>query len=534
MDPIDLHFPSAGIDVSLAFEKQPNRPVRQDKYARTTPVGINVRATDHVGRLIGGSRIGLEKYLALRPGDVEYITQSLDILVATGVNDPGGGTVQPSQSGRLVLLVAVSQGNVYTCPAGGTVWTAAINSTGETPPLNITGLMQSTVNNQKMFFADGTNKVYYTPLDNTLRTWTLTDGTFPIDSDGNTPRLICTWRGRIVMSGLLKDPSLIVMSKVSDPFNFDYAPPLPVPADSAWSGAIGPQGKPPDVITALIPYTDDILIIGMDSSLALFRGDPNYGGQIDAVTTTIGIAWGKAWCMDPAGTVFFFSNRTGVFAFVPGQQPTRISQPIDTLLLDVDTGENCVLLQWNDRYKQLHVWITLLTAPFATNHYCWEQRTNAWWQDQFTNTSLNPLCCTTLDGNEANDRVALIGSWTGYVYSISSEATTDDGTSIESEVIIGPFLTKFDDSVLLKEVQGILGETSGTVTYEVLVGETAEDALSSTAVASGTWSGGRNFTDMVMRAGYAAYVRITSTNAWSLESIRAVVGSQGKIRQRGK
>lgn len=534
MDTIDLHFPFAGMDVSQSFGKQPNRPAVQGQYARTTPLGINVRTFDSQARARGGSRPGLVKYVSTQPGDVGYITQELTTLVTTGQADPGGGTVQPSQSGRLVLLVSVSQGNVYTCPSGGNTWTAAVNSTGDTPPLNITGLMQSTANNQKLFFADGTNRVYYTPLDNTLRLWVLTAGIFPTDSDGNTPRLICTWRGRIVMSGLLKDPSLIVMSKVSDPFDFNYAPDLPVPPDSAWSGAVGPQGKPPDVINALIPYTDDILIVGMDSSIALFRGDPNYGGSIDSVTTTIGMAWGRAWCMDPAGVVYFFSNRTGVFAFVPGNQPQRISQAIDSLLLDVDTGLNAVNLQWSDRFQQLHVWITLLTSPADAVHYVWESRSNAWWQDTFTSQYKNPLCCTTFDGNEADDRVALIGSWDGYIRSISSEAVTDDGDAIVTSVTIGPFLTKYNDSVMLKEVQGVLGSDSGDVTYSVYCDQTAEQALVSTAVSTGTWTAGRNLTDAVRRAGYAAYVKITSSVAWAMENIRCVVDTQGKVRQRGK
>jgi hypothetical protein len=29
------------------------------------------------------------------------------------------------------------------------------------------------------------------------------------------------------------------------------------------------------------------------------------------------MAWGEAWCMDPSGVVYFFSNRTGVFGYVP-------------------------------------------------------------------------------------------------------------------------------------------------------------------------------------------------------------------------
>ncbi len=62
---IVLHFPKCGIDTSAAFCKQPNRPMPVDgDYARTTPLGVNVRAYDaQFDRLRGGSRIGLSKYI---------------------------------------------------------------------------------------------------------------------------------------------------------------------------------------------------------------------------------------------------------------------------------------------------------------------------------------------------------------------------------------------------------------------------------------------------------------------------------------
>ncbi len=529
MDTIDLHFPKAGLDTSTAYSRQPNRPAVNGQYARTAAQAYNVRTFDAQGRSRGGSRAGLVKFLATQPNGTTYVIQGLNVVVTVEATP-----VQSSQSGRDVRLVAVHAGTVYYVAAGTSAWTAATNTTGETPPLNATGLVHSAVNNQLLFFADGTNWCYFDPLDNTVRTWTATEGTLPVDSEDNTPRLICTWRGRTVLSGLLLDPSLIVMTKVSDPFNFNYAPALPVPPDAAWSGAVGPQGQMQDVVTALIPYSDDQLIVGMDSSIAIFRGDPNYGGSIDLVTTSVGILWGKAWAMDPAGVVYFFSNRMGIYRFVPGNQPQRMSQPIDNLLQDIDTGLYNVALQWNDRYQQLHVWVTLLSYPAPATHYVWESRAQSWWQDTFTDQNQNPLCCVTFDGNEADDRQALIGSWNGYVRSVSSDAETDDGNPILSEVVIGPFLTNYSDSVLLNEVQGILASASGEVSYSVYVGETAEEALASDPVSTGTWTAGRNFTDTVKRSGYACYIQLSSASVWAMESIRCLVDTQGKVRRRGK
>src|SRR4030095_9145280 len=104
-----------------------------------------------------------------------------------------------------------------------------------------------------------------------------------------------------------------------------------------------------DVITALMPYNDDVLIFGRDHTIYLMNGDPLGGGQIDLVTDAIGVAWGKAWCKDPYGAIYFMSNRTGIYRMVPGQQPLRISQQIEQYLLDLDMGTNVVTLIWDDR-----------------------------------------------------------------------------------------------------------------------------------------------------------------------------------------
>lgn len=529
MTELSIAFPKAGIDVSQAVGKQPNRPAVNQEYARTCPVGINVRTYDADGRSRGGSRPGLTKFIAARPHSVKYVTQYLGVLVVTGASP-----VQPSQSGRRVLLVAVSQGTVYYMEAGDSAWTTPTNNTGETPALNVSGLVRAASYGDKLYFVDGTNYCYFDGMTGTVEAWTASSGSMPVDSGGNKARLICTWRGAIILSGLLLDPTGIFRSKIGDPRNWDYSPATPVPADSAWSGATGPQGKCGDVVTALIPYTDDLMVIGMDSSMAVFRGDPMAGGSIDNVTTTIGMAWGEAWGVDPQGIVYFFSNRTGIFRFVPGSLPERVSIPIDSLLLGVDTGQYGVRLLWNDRYKGLHVFITLLAEEFDTTHYFWESQSNSWWQDNYADTSLNPLCCTFFDGNLQNDRVALIGSWDGYIRSVSSTAEDDDGTPIASEVWIGPTITKFNDRVMVNEVQGVLGADSGDVQYAIFVADTAEEALAAASTADGTWVAGRNFTDTVRRSGYACYVKMTSVVAWAMENIRMSVDVMGKTFQRGK
>ena len=266
----------------------------------------------------------------------------------------------------------------------------------------------------------------------------------------------------------------------------------------------------------------------------MINGDPQAGGQVDLVTDAIGMAWGEAWCKDPYGTLYFFSNKVGIYSLVPGNNPQRISQPIEFLLQNVDTGNNGIRLIWDDRTQGLHVFITALDAPAPAQHFFWEMRANAWWVDEFADDNLNPLCCVTFDGNFASDRVVLIGSWDGYIRAVDSTAVDDDGTPIASEVIIGPILTPTYDEILTKDLIAVLGQMSGDVSFSFYTASTAEKALSSTPFVTGTWHEGRNFLTPIRRAGHAAYVKISAVNAWQLESIRLRISTQGKVRARGR
>lgn len=527
----DLHFPACGIDVSGAFGKQLPRKLPDGTYRRTCPVGVNVRGYDPLlNRSRGGSRPGLVKYVA---GAVvaDWIIQSLQFMSGVGYPVPGGA-VQVSQSGRVVTLVAVSQGNVYVASPGDAVWTATTNATIETPPLNFTGIMFSTANNQKLWFADGINWCYYDPADNTVKTWAASAGALPVDEDDNAPRLICTWRGRIVLSGLVKDPQNWFMSAVSDPTDFDYSPEFTSPTQAV-AGNNSPLGFIGDVINCLIPYSDDTLIFGGDHTIYIMRGDPMSGGQIDLVSDIIGMAFGQPWCKDPYGTVYFVSNRMGIYSYQPGQTPVRISQAIEELLLDINTGMNSIRMLWNDRFQGFHVFVTALNAPVVTTHFFYETRTGAWWKDTFGNTDLNPLAMCVVDGNEPGDRVPVIGSWDGYVRAVDPDATDDDGTAISSEIWIGPIITKDLDEVFLDSLQAVLGESSGTITATIHGGRTAEEALGAAAFATLTWASGRNLTDLVRCSAHAIYIKLTSTVPWQMESVRSQLESRGMVRRRG-
>lgn len=533
----DFHFPKAGLHTAGAFGRQPTRQGKDGQYVRTAAAGENVRSFDCItGRDRGGSRAGISKYVAqaVSPSaempfpSTPWVVQELRTIATTkGLVT----SMQQSNSGRIVYLVAVSQGVVKVATPGDTTWTATINSTGETPPLNITGPMQSSPNNQKLYFVDGINYVYYNPPSNEVKKWTPTKGQLPRDTDNNGCRIISTWRGRLALSGLLGDPQNIFFTKVSDPNDFEYEPATTTETDAVALN-LSRLGLIGDVVTGLVPYTDDVMIVLGDHTIWAIKGDPAASGKTHLISDITGAAFGEAWCKDPYGNVYFFGNRPSIWKMAGTEQPERISQPIEPLLKDINTGENLIRLVWNDRQQAVHVFVTPIEEPAEATHFVWEFRTNSWWQDTFANNDHNPLCCVEYDGNEPGDRAVLLGCWDGYVRLLDPNAATDDGTTINSYVLIGPILTQELDEMLLKDIQWVMATGSGDITWEVLSGRTAEEALAAAARASGTASAGRNLNQPIRVADHAIYLKVSATTRWAMETVRARFDGRGKVRRR--
>lgn len=545
--PNNLHFPKGGIDLSKAAMRQPWRdgPREADgspSRIYTSIEAVNVRSYEPVtNRTRGGSRVGLKNYLST-PIIADWIIQGLNTV--TGVED--GGAVQGSASGRVITVVAVSQGRVFWfLPGQTTAAQEATNNAATSPPLNFSGPVFSSPDNQKLWFVDGAHYRYFVPLTNTVETWTATDGTLPQDDAPHTAqkaRLIETWRGRIVLSGLIDDSNNWFMSAISLPKNWDYGAAV-LGSQAAISGSTGRLGFIGDVITALAAYNDDLLFFGGNSSIWMMQGDPLSGGSINLITNAIGVAWGRAFTQDPRGTLYFMSNTCRIYAMQPGQKPEPISSPIDPLLKDIDTGNSAVTLIWNEPYKGFHIFVTPRGGASAATSkaFFWEYPRengsgNAFFRDVFKSKYHYPITACTLDGNTVNDRVVLIGSWDGFIRAYDPDATKDDGQDIEWEVWLGPFLTKDFDEVKLKSLQAVLAQSSGRVNYQVYTGRTAEQAAASTTPsASGTWTAARNLSSLGRTvAGHAIFVRLYGTDRFAMEGIRAMFSSNlSKVRRRG-
>jgi len=328
-----IPFPIGGLNVVAPRGRQPEQ---------TSPSLKNVRAFDSLeGRIRGGSRPGLSKYCpdtmgsSNRVQDINYVTTVIDAAPNTTVLGV-----------RQIISAAVCNGAVYkfTSSASTVATTGGSQSLSSSAPFIFSAEMFG-----KLYYVDGVSYKIWDGATNTTSDWTPTAGSLPGTDGTKVPRLIESWRGRIVLSGFKDDPHNWFMSKLGDPLDWDYGPDTTTETQAV-AGNQGTVGKIGDVIQCMIPYSSDEMIIGCDHSIWVLAGDPQAGGRIDLISDAIGMAFGRPWCKDGAGNVYFFSSRGEVYSMSgPDAQPVNISeQTVSPLLKTIDLSSTLVRLVYNE------------------------------------------------------------------------------------------------------------------------------------------------------------------------------------------
>ncbi len=453
-----------------------------------------------------------------------------------GVGTFSGSPLTVTNYQRAVTLLGVAGGTVNVAFDG--FWQSTVN--GFQALSTTQQVIRSADNLGNLYFADGVNYKYYQPSTNSVLPWVASSGSLPVDTDGNAPRLICTWNGRTVLSGLPLDPQNWFMSAVGDPTNFNYNP-SPTVETQAVAGNNSPAGHVGDIITGLVPYNDDVLIMLGDHTIWQMTGDPMAGGRIDRISDITGGAWGNAWCKTPNGGLYVFGSRGSVYflnfsavATAEGNQLTRVSQAIDQQLGMLDMSSVVIRMTYDDRWQGLHVFISDLTGA-ASTHYYYDEGTQSWWTDQFANPLHNPFCALTYDGDLPQDRTVLMGGQDGWLRDWVDAALDDDGVIIESSVLVGPNAFKGGWEYLLNDIQADVDLTGGSVDWSVRAGYSAQVALTAAPLFTGTFGLGRNHSQAIRASGIACYVglsRAVRELPWAIESLRGKITVYPHTRQR--
>lgn len=464
------------------------------------------------------------------PGVVRYamIDANLNLIWSETFNDlkfQGASVNQHLPDGGDDLAFWRSSAQLVT--AGGTVKKLKNGTlstvTGGTEALKRNAkVIFSTQLDDGIYFADGQSATYYNGTTDAVAAWVATGSGVPLDSSGSRPTLICTWRRRIVTAGLKQDSSAIFMSAQGDPFDHDYAPENLL-ATSAFTQQLQ------DPINALIPWNDDRLIVGCDHMILQYSGDPQDGGGLDVISDTIGIAWGRPFCTNGSGVLYFVGSRGGVYRLVPGSIPEQISSiAINERLAEIDYSSHIIRMAWDDRQQGFYLIISPLDSSATTTHYWYDARNGAWWADQFANTAHNAVSLLVIDGPSEADRKVVFCGRDGYLRNVSLSATTDDGTNISSYVFMGPL-----NNMTIAELKVTMSNDSNDVTISSHGGDSAENAIVASARWSGTFAAGNNRGQFPKTYNAIQYLKLSSTNYWSLEQImaRRMLGTSGRLRK---
>lgn len=312
---INFGWPYKGINRRFAASAQPLATTIDAQNVWPDSAGVPSDATQsQYIRQRGGSRPGVAKAFPTQLG--------------------GGAPIRLLETIQYIAddqlqrrLVAISNGGLWMEAADG----QSMTSIGGT--FNSQKQLQAIERNQVLYIADhsdvpatssSTNQPKkFVPTGPTVSNWTASDGTIPYGST-----CIGLWRDRAILAGGTTSPFGVFASRVGDLEDWDYSE---TDTGAAWSLALSDSGIIGDSVQALVPFSDDCLIIFCSTSTWILRGDPGFGGTVDNISRQIGCLGPNAWCLTPEGLIVFMSQ-DGLYMLPAGCQassgPISISREL--------------------------------------------------------------------------------------------------------------------------------------------------------------------------------------------------------------
>jgi hypothetical protein len=311
-------------------------------------------------------------------------------------------------------------------------------------------------------------------------------------------RIMALYRGRLVLSGLETDPQNWFMSASQDVNNWDYFPTVLNQQQAVAGNNSQTAGKLGDVITALAPYNDDVMLMGMANSISVMRSDPAAGGAIDVVSSKVGIAGPQAWTFDTSQTFYFFWINGLYKMDLNSFQPILMSQGrLDKTFSEINLATSRIFLEYDPEWQGVHIFVTDDSQPTtAPIHYFWDERNDAFWRDQYP-AAHGPSFVFRLNADNPEDNATLLGGFDSVLREFNDDATDDDGTVITSFCRFTPLVTgDVIASSRVDDVHVILDSNSDPLSLRCFSGDTAETAEANadagTVRYARTMLGGRN------------------------------------------
>jgi hypothetical protein len=263
----------------------------------------------------------------------------------------------------------------------------------------------------------------------------------PDGASGSLPDqayLGCLWKGRMVLSGNPDHPEQWYMSRAGDHTDWLYVQNSPLAPIAGNNGDLGEIG---DIVTCLIPYTDDYLIVGCMSTIEIFRGDPQDGGSKDSLDGETGIFGSQSWCIDNDRNLWFWGTN-GIYKMTPNRQVQPVSNiALPEIVVDegVDPSTHRIVMQYDKLNHGILVTVTLLADGTNSNYFISLTETTT---GIFPETYPTPCGAYSLFFYNATDKdyqTLLVGCTDGYIRKFDPTAKDDDvgatDTAISSYVL---------------------------------------------------------------------------------------------------
>jgi len=363
---------------------------------------------------------------------------------------------------------------------------------------------------------------------------TSTDSAFPY-VDGLVPgdcSVIAAWRQRLCVIARA-DPQNIYMSQSGVPGNWEYRT---IPPGSPYRLNLtgtdtSKLGSP---INCLIGHSDDYLLMGSFNSLSVFRGDPTLGGQIDSLSSNIGIVAPQAWARGPNGETAFLTT-DGLYAIPAGvlAYPESVSRErLPNELRDIDVNNYRILMAYDIRNRGVFIGLTPnLGGGGKYLWFDWENR--GFWPMEFDKDH-EPTSLVYRNADSPLDQRLLFGCRDGNIRAFDDSAFNDDGVPVNTNLLMGPIALGgggYNDGMLL-EVVGQTGVGSVDVTCDLKIGNSVEAARNATARTAYTFKAGKNLTHRPRLRGNSVFLRLSTTGQlpWAFENLTIAREKLGKQR----
>lgn len=249
----------------------------------------------------------------------------------------------------------------------------------------------------------------------------------------------CIYRDRMVQIDST-DTNAVTMSRQGDYDDYEYGKDVG-DAGRAFFFQLSEAGEVGEAVTALVPHRDAFLLAATANTLWIVRGDPAAGGGLSNLSRNVGIVSSAAWAKVDESVVFLAND--GIYMVqANGGFPVSLSEDrIPQELLDVDSA----VLGYSHDENGVYI--------FAAT----DETTESWFFD-LVNKGFWPM---------------------------------DDATPAESHLLIGPLPMAGPGSFgRVVSLHGALGLGSGEVTWRIVTGDTAEEAVENAKTAIGLYQAG--------------------------------------------